>query len=137
VLEQIQKTKKTTTISRAVSPKEGVEAATYAIQGIRYALGDSSFLRLLIVQGIVLFMMVLFLLPISLMEIAVLLPAFALPLCTEIINVAVESIVDLVHPSEHKLAGKAKDCAAGATYVAVVFWLVAVGFVALNHFGFG
>ncbi len=36
----------------------------------------------------------------------------------EIMNTAVESVVDLVSPEYHILAKRAKDCAAGAVYVA-------------------
>jgi diacylglycerol kinase (ATP) len=38
----------------------------------------------------------------------------ALVLAAEAINTAIESIVDLVSPQQHPLAGKAKDTAAGA-----------------------
>ena len=35
----------------------------------------------------------------------------------EVLNTAVEALVDLVSPDYHKLAGRAKDCAAGAVLV--------------------
>lgn len=126
------------TISKAISPIEGVIATKYALQGIISALlGDSSFLRLIIVQAMVIVFLVVFTLPLSLIDIAILLTAFALPLCTEIINVAIESIVDLVclEKGRNELAGKAKDCAAGATFIAVTLWLIAVSLIVLSHIG--
>ncbi len=38
----------------------------------------------------------------------------------EIVNTAVESVVDLVSPDYHDLAKHAKDCAAGAVYIAAL-----------------
>lgn len=42
----------------------------------------------------------------------------ALVMCLEIVNTAIESVVDLVSPEWHILAKRAKDCAAGAVYLA-------------------
>jgi len=50
--------------------------------------------------------------------------AIGLVLTAELINTAVETLVNLVEPRQHPLAGKAKDIAAGAVLVAA---LVAVG----------
>ena len=49
-------------------------------------------------------------------------------LALEIANTALESLVDLASPDFHELAGKAKDCAAGAVLVASL-GSVAVGAV--------
>lgn len=42
----------------------------------------------------------------------------ALVMSLETVNTAVESVVDLVSPEWHLLAKRAKDCAAGAVYLA-------------------
>ena len=42
----------------------------------------------------------------------------ALVMALEIVNTAIESVVDLVSPEWHILAKHAKDCAAGAVYLA-------------------
>ncbi len=42
----------------------------------------------------------------------------ALVMSLEIVNTAIESVVDLVSPEWHLLAKRAKDCAAGAVYLA-------------------
>lgn len=39
-------------------------------------------------------------------------------LCAEVANTAIETLVDLVSPDYHEMAGLAKDCAAGAVLVA-------------------
>ena len=38
----------------------------------------------------------------------------------EVVNTAIESVVDLASPDYHELARRAKDCAAGAVYIAAV-----------------
>jgi len=41
-------------------------------------------------------------------------------LIAEAINSAIESVVDLVEPDKHPLAGRAKDIAAGAVLIASI-----------------
>ena len=50
--------------------------------------------------------------------------AIALVLITELINTAVERLVDLVHPERAPEAGQVKDIAAGAVLVAACFALL-------------
>jgi undecaprenol kinase len=51
-------------------------------------------------------------------------------LCAELLNTAIEAVIDLVSPEWHPLAKVAKDTAAGAVLVSAVF-AVAVGLVIL------
>ncbi len=60
--------------------------------------------------------------------------AIALVVLTELLNTAIESIVDLVSPSHHPLAGKAKDAAAGAVLVASIYAVIVGYFVFLGPF---
>ena len=46
--------------------------------------------------------------------------AIGLVWVAEAINTAVEFVVDLASPEHHELAGKAKDCAAGAVLLAAI-----------------
>jgi diacylglycerol kinase (ATP) len=46
--------------------------------------------------------------------------AIALVWTAEAVNTAIENLVDLVSPSRHPLAGKAKDAAAGAVLAAAI-----------------
>lgn len=54
--------------------------------------------------------------------------AIGLVLAAELMNTAVETLVDLVEPRRHPLAGKAKDIAAGAVLVAAIASVV-IGFL--------
>lgn len=62
---------------------------------------------------------------ISPLEWMVCLLAFGLVTAAEMVNTAIETIVDLVSPEYHVLAGKAKDIAAGAVLVSSVFAAIA------------
>lgn len=54
-------------------------------------------------------------------------------LALEMMNTAVESVVDLVTKDYHPLAGKAKDIAAGAVLIWTVFALLACMYVFLPY----
>lgn len=49
----------------------------------------------------------------------------------EVVNTAIESVVDLVSPEWENLAMRAKDCAAGAVYIAAIGSLVVAAIVYL------
>ncbi|MCI1773719.1 MAG: diacylglycerol kinase family protein [Paenibacillus lautus] len=53
-----------------------------------------------------------------------LLLAVSLVFIAELVNTAVEAIIDLISPDEHELARVAKDTAAGAAFVAAAFAVV-------------
>lgn len=57
-------------------------------------------------------------LEISRIEWCLILVCFGMVLTVELYNTAIETLVDLVSPDFHRLAGKAKDIAAGAVLVA-------------------
>jgi undecaprenol kinase len=48
-------------------------------------------------------------------------------LATELINTALEAVVDHLHPSEHPMIGRAKDCASGAVLIMSLASLGVVG----------
>ncbi|AYB45593.1 diacylglycerol kinase family protein [Paenibacillus lautus] len=53
-----------------------------------------------------------------------LLLAVSVVFIAELVNTAVEAIIDLISPDEHELARVAKDTAAGAAFVAAAFAVV-------------
>ncbi|MBE0596069.1 MAG: diacylglycerol kinase [Desulfuromonadales bacterium] len=72
------------------------------------------------------------LLRISALEFALLALAVTLVLVAELLNTALEVVVDLVSPEFHKLAQCAKDVAAGAVLVSAV-GAVVIAYLALSH----
>ena len=62
-----------------------------------------------------------FILKISVTEWCICLVLFGLIISLELVNTAVEAVVDLVTEEKHPLAGYAKDTAAGAVLAASIF----------------
>lgn len=62
-----------------------------------------------------------FFLHISAIEWCICLTLFGLVLSLEILNTAIEAVVDLVTEDRHPLAGLAKDASAGAVLVSAIF----------------
>lgn len=56
----------------------------------------------------------------------------ALVLGAELLNTAIESVVDLASPGYHELAGRAKDVAAAAVWVTAIF-SATVGVIVFGH----
>ena len=59
--------------------------------------------------------------------------AILLVLCGELLNTAIEKVVDLASPQYHSLAGQAKDIAAGAVFLAAIGAVCVGGLVFLPH----
>jgi diacylglycerol kinase (ATP) len=74
-------------------------------------------------------------LDLTLQEFALLALAITLVLFAELVNTAIEVVVDLVSPEFHPLAQRAKDVAAGAVLLASVGALV-LGYLAISRFIF-
>lgn len=97
-----------------------IESFKYAFRGIVLVLkSEKNMLIHLIISILVLICGIFF--QISTTEWMICLLCFGLVFSTEMINTAIETLVDLVSPNHHKLAGKAKDIAAGAVLVAAIF----------------
>ncbi len=60
--------------------------------------------------------------------------AIALVLITETMNTAVEKLVDLVSPGYNQLAGKVKDIAAGAVFMAAIISVIIALLVFVPYF---
>lgn len=95
----------------------------FALQGFRYTLATERNIRVMlggaafaVVMGLVL--------QLDLVSWAIVLLCIGCVLAAELMNTAIETIVDLVSPEYHPLAGHAKDIAAAAVYV--LSFLVAV-----------
>ena len=97
-----------------------IESFKYAFRGIAMVLkSEKNMLIHVIISILVLICGILF--QISITEWMICLLCFGLVFSTEMMNTAIETLVDLVSPNHHKLAGKAKDIAAGAVLVAAIF----------------
>lgn len=97
-----------------------IESFKYAFRGIAMVLKSEKNMFIHLIISILVFVCgILF--QISTTEWMICLLCFGLVFSAEMMNSAIESLVDLVSPNHHKLAGKAKDIAAGAVLVAAIF----------------
>ncbi len=87
----------------------------YAVNGIRVAAKEPSFrIQIILALGTISLLVVLRPAPIWW---AIVFLTIASVLAAEVFNTALELVVDLLHPNEHPMIGRAKDCAAGAVLI--------------------
>lgn len=103
-------------------------ALIHAFRGVKVAfLEERNFRIHAALAMLVVFLGAWFRLPAS--EWLWILLSIALVFGIELVNTAIENIVDLVSPGYHPLARKAKDAAAGAVLVAAIFALAVGGII--------
>ncbi|MBC6477209.1 MAG: diacylglycerol kinase family protein [Hormoscilla sp. GM7CHS1pb] len=99
----------------------------YAWEGVRYAFKTQRNFRIHMVLG-TLAMLGSLILHLQLVEIAVIGLTSGLVLTMELLNTALEAVVDLtVNKTYHELAKIAKDCAAGAVLISAFAAMVVAG----------
>lgn len=104
----------------------------FALQGIRVAFREQ--LNIRIQSGIAILVVAAgFYFGITALEWCVVLLTIALVIGLEMINSAIENLVDLITRDYHPLAGKVKDIAAGAVLIAAVLAVV-VGVIVFGKY---
>jgi len=96
-----------------------VRSFGYAFIGIKTACAEQNFKSHLLSAGVVL--IVGYFTGLSRMEWYIVLLLIALMFAFEMVNTAIERVVDLASPNIHPLAKQAKDLAAGAVLVFAIF----------------
>jgi len=114
-----------------IKPANWLESVNCAIEGVLWATRSQRHLRWHFLAAMAVLVSA-FLLRIHLFELILLTFAITLVLFSELVNTALEAVVDLVSPDFHPLAKQAKDVAAGAVLVASI-GAVVVGFFTLGH----
>ena len=106
-----------------------IDACIYSKQGLISAFKDEAAFR----QEVALFLLLLpllYLLPLSLPLKLLLLMANSMILIIELLNSAIEAVVDLTSPEHHILAKKAKDMGSAAVFIGLVLasslWIFAI-----------
>jgi diacylglycerol kinase (ATP) len=104
-------------------------AFIYSLNGLRLAITQETAFKQEIGIYIVL-LFVLFFLPLPFIFKCLLFFANTIVLIVELINSAIESIVDMASPDYHELAGKGKDLGSAAVFIsiilAIILWLCAI-----------
>lgn len=106
--------------------KRFIRSFFYAIQGIRSAIGEQANLKILTSIAVAV-VAAGFYFRIAAIEWCLVLLCIALVMGMEMINTAIESLVDLVTRDRVPLAGRIKDIAAGAVLlVAIISFIIGV-----------
>jgi diacylglycerol kinase (ATP) len=96
--------------------KKRIKSFGFAIKGIRLVFGHEPNMNIhLVITAVVIISGYLF--SISMVEWILCLICFGMVIGMEMMNSAIENVVDLASPEIHPLAAKAKDVAAGAVLI--------------------
>lgn len=108
-----------------------IKATGYSIQGLRYAWKSESAFREEVVLGFFLIIAAFFVGENNI-EIALLISTCAFVLVTEVINSAIEAIVDRAGTEHNELAGAAKDMGSAAVMLSLGLLIVVWALVLCN-----
>ena len=110
-----------------------IQAGRYSWQGIKAAWqGEAAFRQ---EAGLVLLLTpVALLLPIPGLEKLLLIVSLLLVVIVELLNSAIEAVVDRIGPEQHALSGQAKDMGPAAVLFACIIVVITWGFILINHF---
>ena len=103
----------------------------FAVQGFRFAVRSERNIKVMLAGGAFAFIMGL-VLQIDLVSWAIIFLSCGVVISAELVNTAIETVVDLVSPEFHPLAGRAKDIAAAAVWVLSVL-VALVGIAVFAH----
>ena len=110
-----------------------VDATGYTLKGLRAAWRNESAFRQESMLAVVLAPLA-FWLGRSALEVGFLIATLAFVLTTELLNSAIEAVVDRASPELNELAGRAKDMGSAAVFVSLVTVLVAWSLIAADRF---
>jgi diacylglycerol kinase (ATP) len=102
------------------NPRQLLNAFRWSMKGLHAAWRHEASFRLEAILAVVLVPLGLWLGHGALEKIALVLPA-VLVLSAELLNSAIEAVVDKVSPEFHELAGRAKDMGSAAVFLLLVF----------------
>jgi diacylglycerol kinase (ATP) len=107
--------------------------ASYALDGLRHAIKTETSFKIELAIAL-LFFPLIYWLPLTLEHKLILIITYVLIMITELLNSAVENVVDLVTQEIHPLAKAAKDIGATAVLFAVLLHLLCWLLIAIDYF---
>jgi len=107
--------------------------ASYAWDGLVHAIKTETSFKIELAIAIIFFPLVYFM-PFELIYKLVLVISYFMILITELLNSAVENVVDLVTKDIHPLAKSAKDIGATAVLFTVILHILCWGIIGLDYF---
>lgn len=110
----------------ATGLKRIIDATGYSIQGLKAAwINEAAFRQ----ESILLVVMTLVscFLPVSKVERLMMITSLFIVVIAELVNSAIEAVVDRIGPERHELSGRAKDIGSAAVFVALVLVVIVWG----------
>lgn len=108
-----------------------IHAAGYSIEGLGSALKHESAFRQEVILASILVPLAAFL-PVGMVGVALMIASVFLVLIVELMNSAVEWVVDYISLDRHPYAKRAKDMASGAVFLALtnaaLIWALVIGY---------
>ncbi len=110
-----------------------IKATGYSWKGFRAAWENESAFRQECTLGL-LMLPFAFVIGQSMFQVALLIAVLAVVLITELLNSAVEAVVDRVGHEHHDLAGRAKDMGSAAVFVSLALVVIVWTMMAIKNF---
>lgn len=109
------------------------KAFGYSMKGLKAAIQYERSFRLELIALVIMLPLALWL-GSDAIERALLVASLLLVLIVELINSAVESVVDRISTEQHELSGRAKDIGSAAVFLALMNVLLVWGLILWGHF---
>lgn len=106
--------------------KRIMHATGYSFQGLRAAWNNEAAFRQELVLLIVMTTLSFFL-PVTQVEQLLMVASLFIVVIVELINSAIEAIVDRIGPEHHELSGRAKDIGSAAVFIALLLVVITWG----------
>ena len=110
-----------------------MHSTKYSMQGLRTTFKEEMSVKLLLLAYIIILLLSLAF-HITPLEHIFMFLAFGLMFVVELLNTAIENIVDLVTKEYHELAKKAKDQGSAATFISIVMALITFIYIFYPYF---
>ncbi len=110
-----------------------IKATEYSLQGFKAAWKNESAFRQEVAFCLLLLPLA-FVLGQSMLQVAVLISVLAIVLITELLNSAVEAVVDRIGDEHHRLAGQAKDMGSAAVFVSLALVVIVWSMIGIENF---
>lgn len=110
-----------------------IHSTRYSMKGLKAAFVNEAAFRQEVALCVILFPAAIFLGD-TLIERLLLIGCCALVLVAELVNSAIEAVVDRIGPEHHELSGRAKDIGSAAVFIALAFAGVTWGSILISRF---
>ncbi len=118
--------------SKAKGIRRLIDAALYSVAGIRAAWRNEEAFRIEAIAAVFL-VPAAFYISRSTVELALLVGTCLIVLITELVNSAIETIVDRIGDEYHELSGRAKDIGSAAVFISLIMLLFVWGAIILDR----